>query len=136
VEGALAEFEREVERNVRTPGSAVERLRRVARGHFEIAEREREMVRFLFALVHNPPSAAPPTDFLPFYERLVGLVAGVVEEGVARGELRPGPIEVRMLVFMGALGEAVCGSLVCGRPELTPRLAEALVDTVVGGWRA
>jgi AcrR family transcriptional regulator len=134
VEGALSAFEREVERSVRAPGTAVERLRRVATGHFGTAERERETVRFLFALVHSPPSAAPPTDFPQFYERLVALVAGVVEEGVARGELKPGPTEVRMLVFMGALGEAVCGNLVCGRPELTPALAEQLVDTVVGGW--
>jgi AcrR family transcriptional regulator len=134
VDGALSQFEREVEGAVRMPGTAVERLRRVARGYFGTAEREREVVRFLFALVHNPPSGAPPTDFPLFYERLVAQVASVVEQGVALGELKPGPLEVRMLVFMGALAEAVCGNLVCGRPELTPALAEELVDTVVGGW--
>ena len=41
-----------------------------------------------------------------------------------------------MLVFMGALGEAVHGSLLVGRPELTPELADALVDTVLRGWSA
>jgi hypothetical protein len=62
-------------------------------------------------------------------------VAGVVEEGVARGELATGSIEVRLLVLMGALGEAVCGNLIVGRPDLTPELADTLVETVVGGWR-
>jgi hypothetical protein len=67
---------------------------------------------------------------------VVRLVAGVVDEGVRTGELAPGPTEVRMLVFMGSLAEAVCGNLVSGRPHLTPKLAEELVETVVGGWRA
>ena len=37
---------------------------------------------------------------------------------------------------MGALGEAMHGHLLVGRPELTPALAETLVDTVLGGWTA
>ena len=54
---------------------------------------------------------------------------------MARGEIAPGPTEVRLLVFMGALGEAMCGYLLSGRPDLTPELADSLVDVVLGGWR-
>jgi len=39
------------------------------------------------------------------------------------------------LVLMGALGEALCGYLIVGRPALTSELADALVATVVNGWR-
>jgi hypothetical protein len=35
---------------------------------------------------------------------------------------------------MGALGEAVLGSLIVGRPDLTPELADTLVDTIIEGW--
>jgi len=134
VEGALEGFHDEIVSRVNRPGRAVARLRSVARAYFEYAAREREMVRFMLSLIHSPSSAAPRTDFPAFYERLVGLVAGVVEEAVEAGEIAPGPLEVRMLVFMGALGEALCGNLVVGRPELTPRLADQLVNTVVQGW--
>jgi hypothetical protein len=41
-----------------------------------------------------------------------------------------------MLLFMGALAEALCGWLIAGRPELTPELADAIVDTLVRGWKA
>lgn len=75
------------------------------------------------------------TDFPHFYADLVELVARAVQDGVERGELRSGPIEVRMLVFMGALGECLCGYLLTGRPELTPELADTLVDTILQGWR-
>ena len=135
VDGALEGFQRDIEVRVAAPGSAIERLRSVARGYFEYAARDHEMVRFMLSLIHSPSSAAPLTDFPAFYEGLVRLVAGVMEEGVASGELAPGPVDVRMLVFMGAMGEALCGNLVVGRPELTPELADGLVDTVVDGWR-
>ncbi len=35
---------------------------------------------------------------------------------------------------MGALGEAMHGHLLVGRPDLTPELADTLVDTILGGW--
>ena len=55
---------------------------------------------------------------------------------MAAGEVAPGPTDVRLLVFMGALGEAMHGYLLIGRPELQPQLAETLVDTVLTGWSA
>jgi AcrR family transcriptional regulator len=135
VDGALEGFQQEIAARVKGPGTAVERLRRVACAYFEYAAREREMVRFMLSLIYSPSSAAPRTDFPAYYEGLVGLVAGVADEGVASGEFAPGSSGLRMLVLMGALGEALCGNLVVGRPELTPELAGDLVDAVVNGWR-
>jgi hypothetical protein len=69
-----------------------------------------------------------------FYRGILDALAREVEGGVARGEILPGPTDVRLLVFMGALGEAMHGHLLVGQPDLTPALAETLVDTVLGGW--
>jgi AcrR family transcriptional regulator len=136
VENALADFERDVSEAVRPPGLAAERLQRVARRYFDRALRQREVARLIFALVHNASGAPPSLDIPGFYERILKMVAAVMEEGVATGELRPGPADVRLLVFMGAMSEAVCGNLITGRPWLTPDLADTLVETVVSGWRA
>jgi AcrR family transcriptional regulator len=135
VDGALADFRREVTGALEGAGTAVSRLQRVARLYFESARARRDLVRFIFGLVHNPPSSAPRTDFPKFYEDLVGRIASEVEQGVARGELLPGRLDLRMLTYMGALAETVCGNLIVGRPALTPELADALVDSVVEGWR-
>ena len=135
VDGALEGFHQEIATRVARPGAAAERLRSVARAYFEYAAREREMVRFMLSLIYSPSSAAPRTDFPAFYGGLVKLVAGVAEEGVVSGEFAPGPVDVRMLVLMGALGEALCGNLIMGAPALTPALAGELVDAVVNGWR-
>ena len=134
VEGVLSRFNADVERLLDTPGSVRDRLRGVARVYFERAGVQPDLVRFLFGLVHNPPSSAPDVSIPAFYTSLVARVAEAVDEGVARGELAPGPTDVRMLAYMGALAEAVCGFLIVGAPTLSDALADSLVDTIVGGW--
>ena len=136
VDGALEDFRQRVVQALEAPGSAEERLKRVACAYFESASGNRELMRFIFSVIHNPPRSAPATDFTHFYEEVVGLVGHAVEEGVAGGELLPGALEVRMLVFMGALGEALCGNLIVGRPDLTPSLANTVVETILDGWSA
>jgi hypothetical protein len=39
-----------------------------------------------------------------------------------------------MLVFMGALGESLCGNVLLGKPDLTPELADAIVASLLRGW--
>jgi AcrR family transcriptional regulator len=135
VDGTLDDFRRQIVMAVEGQGTALVRLQRVARVYFESARARRDLVRFIFALVHNPPSSAPVTDFPRFYDEVVRRIAAEVEEGVARGEFAPGRTDLRMLIFMGALGEALCGYLIVGRPELSTPLADALVEAVVAGWR-
>src|SRR5688572_26589245 len=68
VEGTLQEFERGLVAELEMPGTTVERLQRVARLYFAQARGHRQLMRFLFALIHNPAATAPPTDFVLFYE--------------------------------------------------------------------
>jgi len=134
VDGALQGFRQRLLDALAIPGPIRDRLERVARAYLGSARDHRQMLRFLFGLIHNPPSSAPATDFPRFYEELVADVGRAIDAAVAAGELRPAPTEIRLLVFMGALGEATCGSLLCGRPELTPELADHLVADILGGW--
>jgi AcrR family transcriptional regulator len=135
VDGALDDFRKAVTRALQAPGSAVQRLRRVGRAYFESARGRRDLLRFIFGLVHNPATSAPRTDFPRFYDEVVARIAAEVEDGVARGEFVPGRTDLRMLMLMGALGEALCGYLIVGKPQLSAALADALIDAVVAGWR-
>jgi hypothetical protein len=57
------------------------------------------------------------------------------EGAVRQGELSPGPTGVRIMIFMGAISEAATGFVIAGKPELTPQLADELVDTIIDGWK-
>jgi AcrR family transcriptional regulator len=134
VEGALERFRGELAEVMAGEAPLRERLQQMTLTYFEAAQSEPDLARFILALTHDPPSSAPRTDFLPFYDDILASVTRVIEEAVARGELSPGPVDVRLLVLMGALGEAVHGYLLAGRPDLTPVLAETLIDVVLRGW--
>ncbi len=134
VDGTLERMRRELTRAVEEEGSLRQRLGRLTRTYFDAARGEPDLARFILALTHDPPSSAPRTDFLTFYDDVLAQVTRAIEAAEARGEVSAGPVEVRLLVLMGALGEAVHGYLLAGRPELTPDLAQTLVDVVVKGW--
>jgi len=134
VEGALERFRDEILGSLDGPGSLRERLVRMARAYIDSAAREPELARFIMALIHMSPRSAPATDFVGVWETILGELARTVDAAVAGGEIGTGPTHVRMLVLMGALGEAMHGYLLVGRPELTPQLPETLVDTVLQGW--
>ena len=134
VEGALGRFRADMMRALSGEGSLGDHLSRVARAYVDAAVRDPDLTRFVMALIHNPPRSAPATDFVGFYQGILAEVARSVDAAVVRGEIGPGPTEVRLLVFMGALGEAMCGHLLSGRPDLTHNLADSLVDVVLGGW--
>ena len=136
VDGVLEDFRSHLTEQLGQRGPVVARLKRVAHAYFDAARGRRELMRFIFSIVHNPPESAPVTDFTLFYDEIVALIAKTVDDGVADGTLAPGPTEIRMLLFMGALGEALCGWLIAGRPELTGDLADAIVDTLVRGWKS
>jgi AcrR family transcriptional regulator len=134
LDGAFEAFRSDLAQRLDGPGTVREKLKRVARGCFAHAASHRQTARFVFTLIHNTASDAPKTDFPRFYEEIVRSIERSVEEGVASGELCPAPSGPRMLVFMGALNECLCASLILGTPELTPELADSVVDTILGGW--
>jgi AcrR family transcriptional regulator len=134
VEGVFAEMRDGLLEILRDPGTVRDRLKRIARGHFEKAVEQKHLMRFLLSVVYGPPSSAPVTDVHRLHEEYLRLIREVLEGGIAAGELLDAPTDARVLVFTGALGEAVSGFLTVGHPELTPDLADRLVDTVIGGW--
>ncbi len=136
VEGALDRFRDDILKALAGGGTLRDQLTRTARSYLDSALRQPDLARFVMGLIHDPKSAAPETDFVGFYQAVLAEVGKVVDAAVARGEIAPGPTDLRLLVFMGALGEAMCGYLLLGKPKLTHELADGLVDVVLLGWSA
>jgi len=134
VEGTLEQYRSGVREIAEAAGTLAERLEAIVRGHFEYTRENPNLVRFLLGLTHDPPSSAPSTDMMSYYKDVVDGIGREVDEAVAQGDLAPGPTDVRLVVFMGAINEALHGYLIAGRPDLTPELASTLVDVVLKGW--
>jgi TetR/AcrR family transcriptional regulator len=134
VTGAFDEFRQHVEQGLAGDGPLCDRLKLVARLLLADARERPKLWRFIHAVVWAPPSTAPSTNCPEFYRRVVAVLGQAIDTAVASGELSPGPTDIRLLALMGALGEAGNGYVIAGQPDLTPELADALIDTVMNGW--
>ncbi len=126
-----------VQAALETPGSFRDRVKVLARSLFESASREPRFWRFMHAVIWAPPGTAPShaEGCSEFYDGVVGQLAAAAQDAVATGELKSGSIEARMLILMGSISEAATGYVIAGKPELTPELADEIVDTMFDGWR-
>lgn len=136
VTSGFERFRRLVDSAIASPGSLRDRLRTLARALFESAHRQPHFWRFMYGIVWAPPwTASEPTpSCAEFYAGVVGVLSAAAGEAVKAGELAPGPLDVRMLVVMGSITEAATGYVISGKPELTPQLADELIDTILDGW--
>jgi AcrR family transcriptional regulator len=135
VSAGFERFRKLVDESLAGPGSYRVRLKTLARGLFKSAMKQPEYWRFMHSVMWAPPGTAPQTASCEeFYDAVVGVLATAAEQAVRGGELAPGPRDARMLVLMGAIGEAATGYVISGKPELTPELADRLIDTIVDGW--
>ena len=120
-----------------SPGSYKDRVKVLARSVFLSASTKPLFWRFIHSVIWAPPGTAlPQTEgCTQFYDGVVGVLAAAADKAVARGEIAPGRTSARMLILMGSLSEAATGFVIAGKPELTPELADEIVDTIFNGWQ-
>ena len=120
-----------------SPGSFEDRVKLLARSVFESASTKPLFWRFIHTVIWAPPGTALPQteSCTQFYDGVVSVLAAAEQEAIARGEIAPGSTKARMLILMGAIGEAATGFVIAGKPELTPELADEIVETIVNGWQ-
>jgi len=136
IEDAAAEFHKQIAQGLEAEQTLERQYQRVARVLFGDARSRAKRWRFMFSLVWATPRMSVVDQvFHTSYCHALQLLGSALEAAIARKEIAPGSTEVRLLVFMGSLGEALSGFLITGRPELTDRLADSLVDTIIHGWK-
>jgi AcrR family transcriptional regulator len=124
-----------VDTGLATPGSMRDRMKVVARLVFDSASRQPRFWRFMHSQLWSPSRTAMQTKLCTeFYDGVVAAMAAAAETAVRNGELAPGPTAARMLILMGAISEAATGYVIAGKPELTPALADEVIDTIFDGW--
>jgi AcrR family transcriptional regulator len=137
VRTGLIQYRAMVDAALAAPGSFRQRAKLLARSLFESASTKPHFWRFMHSVIWAPPGTALPQteSCTQFYDGVLSALAEAAAEAVKQGELAPGPTDVRMLVLMGAMGEAATGYVIAGKPELTPHLADQMVDVIIDGWR-
>ncbi len=130
----LDDIHEQIRAALRAHDTVEAQLRDVVRTAFGAAREHPRLWRFVFGTVWCP-TRAPVEDMHRRYEAISATLTAALEGGVARGEIAPGPTDIRLLTLMGTVSEALSGYLILGRPALTNELADAIVESLVHGWR-
>ena len=110
----LDDIHEQIRTALRAHDTVEAQLRDVVRTAFGAAREHPRLWRFVFGTVWCP-TRAPVEDM---HRRFAA-----------------GPADIRLLTLMGTVSEALSGYLILGRPALTNELADAIVETLVHGWR-
>lgn len=97
-------------------GTARERLEGFLLGIYSLFETKKAWVRMINAVFWGPAQGAPPFDFETFHRKLMDVLAEIVAEGIAAGEIRAADPEDVTLALMGVLSFNM--DLVLAHPEI------------------
>jgi AcrR family transcriptional regulator len=131
VTGACENMLAELALAAQADGTAKERLVNVLATDFALTRREPDLAALHFRTIFSARHEGSSVDFVKIGMDWVGLLAGIVREGIRKKELHGRPREI---------GEAILGIhmiytmsyLLQGKPRLDRRLARRIMDLV---WR-
>ena len=135
VHSALEELKQDLIDALARPEPLLDRLKLMTRNFFADASRRRKLWRFIASSMWMP-DASHAADLPCAYHEYCERIGAAIDAAVANGELTPGPTDIRLLVLLGSLGEALDRFLLFGEPPLTRDLADQLIDVIVTGWLA
>jgi AcrR family transcriptional regulator len=104
---AWAHFESLLDAVAEGPGSARQRLVRLADRTFALFMEHIGVARLMYAVYYGPPQGAPFFDFDRFHQRFQSSVRRMVEEGIRAGEFRRGNADDMTWAFIGAVNVAM-----------------------------
>jgi len=95
-----------------------------------------DIVRLVHSVLFGHPQGAPFFDFEAFHQRFIGVLRGLLEAGVAGGELRDGDANDMAYAIFGAFD--VCQGMILLHPDagFDRRRLERVLDVVFNGLLA
>jgi len=116
----------EVEGIIDRPGTLQDRLERAIEA---VAAVSLEEPRLAWALIAEPADPLVEAERLRYRRRSVDLLAGLLDDGVAAGDIPPQNTNVSATAIVGVVGEVLTRPLSPGDPGPTER--EALVEDLI-----
>jgi len=132
---SFGQFQKVLLRASKVQGPLRQRLARIVYEDLKSTLDDPVRVHFIFRMIFAPEGQRPEFNALESMERQRAFFAGIFREGIAAGELEGDPRQLATFV-MGINLVLVLEHLFTGRPTLTRRNAEKIVDTLLEGCSA
>jgi AcrR family transcriptional regulator len=129
---SFGQFQKALLRASKVQGPLRQRLIRVVHEDLKSTLDDPLRVQFVFRMIFSPERQRPEFNALESMERQRDFFAGIFREGIASGLLQGDPRHLATML-MGINLVLVLEHLFTGRPTLTRRNAQRVVDTLLEG---
>jgi TetR/AcrR family transcriptional regulator len=134
MDSSYALFESTLAELVARPGKPLERLIHFCQGIFDISSEQKQVVRLIFSIFYGPPQGgAPHYDFERYYARILEVIAQILQEGVAGGEIRDIDIVEMSWAVLSHLNIAIEEQLCPGEPRVDKAMMVRMILMLFDG---
>jgi TetR/AcrR family transcriptional regulator len=127
---AIVDRSRQAKRSVR------ERLIAMLDDGFVYVRENRDFIRLMHAVYYGPPGEAPYFDFEAYHQRYHDLIARLLEEGIERGEFKPGNAGDMAWIVLGTVEIAIEDQICSQSSRIDRKTLQRLLNLVFDGLAA
>jgi len=91
------------------------------------------LVKLMYSIYYGTPQGAPPFNLEQYYDRMLHVLTGLLEEGIALGELRPGNVQDMVWASMACLSIAIEEQLCHSMPRIDRAAMSRMLNIVFDG---
>jgi AcrR family transcriptional regulator len=117
-------------------GSVRKRLTAMLDKGFAYVQQDRNFIRLMHAVYFGPPAEAPYFDFDAYHQRYHDLIARFLEEGIERGEFRPGNTGDMAWIVLGTVEIAIEDQICSQASRIDRETLQRLLSLVFDGLAA
>lgn len=120
----------------RFEGHTADRLIHFCCGIYDTAAVMKDKVRLMFSIYFGPPQGAPHYNLERFYDRILEVLAAIIQEGIERGEVRPGNCSDMQWMILSCLNASVEEMLCEAKPRIDRTFIQRMVMMLFSGISA
>lgn len=114
-------------------GSVRERVVHFCTGLYTSYTRQLPLVKLCYSIYYGTPQGAPHFNLEQYYDRVLDVLSGLVEEGIAQGEVKPGKVQDIVWTIMACLNITIEEQLCHCNPRVDEASMIRMLDLVFNG---
>lgn len=133
MEESYAQFEAILTDLTSFSGTSRERLVYFCTGLFASYVQQLPLVKLCYSIYYGTPQGAPPFNLEQYYDRILDVLTGLVEDGIALGEFRPGNVQDCVWTIMACLNITIEEQLCHCIPRIDGTSMTRMLNLVFNG---
>jgi AcrR family transcriptional regulator len=129
---SFGQFRKDLLRSSERKGSTRDRLVTILHDSFKSTKADPSRIQFVLRMIFAPEDDHPYFNYVEEMVKQREVLAGILQEGINRGETRGDPYRLAG-ALQGIQLMAILENLLAGHPSLTKRSAEECVDILFRG---